>query len=694
MEFLPLIGIFSRKVFAQPSVKHILGGAVCRLYFWDWLGRWRDLTAVAGWGLRRTSKHPRRFALRRQLPYIALEDGFLRSFGVGYKSPSVSLIVDDVGIFYASDRPSRLEKLLVSPEDIVGGNEDDCDRAIAMIRDFGLSKYNLSPDFPVIDFNTGNVHKILVVDQTSNDASIEYGGAKAATFLEMLDAALIENPDSIIFVKTHPEVSLGGKQGHFGNLSSDPRIVALVEPVNPISLLSYVDHVYVVTSHLGFEALLVGKEVTCFGLPWYAGWGVTNDRQVCARRSRSRNVRELFVAAYIRYTRYLNPTTLEEGNIFHAISWLQDQREQDRVCSGRTIAIGFRRWKASNVLPFLSLDRRRVKFVRSASGAARLNPGPADRLVVWGVQAHKEVEKLALRSGAKLVKMEDGFLRSVGLGSDYLAPLSLVLDGEGLYFDARHPSDLENLLNYAKFSDSDLKRASSIRQLIVSEGISKYNVGLGGRPEWPSCGRRTVLIPGQVDDDASIRFGCHDVASNVALLKAVRCSLPEAYLVYKPHPDVLAKNRVGRLHLNEAMKYADYVELDHSIAGCIEAADEIHTMTSLAGFDALLRMKPVVVYGRPFYAGWGLTLDRLSIPRRTRKLCLDELVAASLIHYPIYWDPELKGFTSCEAVIRMIIESRDRDLKKSAKYNSFSGRAWRCWRKLGTWASAGFLLKW
>ena len=83
-------------------------------------------------------------------------------------------------------------------------------------------------------------------------------------------------------------------------------------------------------------------------------------------------------------------------------------------------------------------------------------------------------------------------------------------------------------------------------------------------------------------------------------------------------------------------------------------------MTSLSGFDALLRGKRVVVYGRPFYAGWGLTEDRLSIPRRQRQLTLDALVAGALLRYPIYWDPILKGYTTCEAVLRNIVETRDR----------------------------------
>ena len=117
-------------------------------------------------------------------------------------------------------------------------------------------------------------------------------------------------------------------------------------------------------------------------------------------------------------------------------------------------------------------------------------------------------------------------------------------------------------------------------------------------------------------------------------------------------------------------------------------------MTSLTGFDALLRGKRVVTYGQPFYAGWGLTEDRCGVARtmavgtqndkrygafgnhldhesgvacdqgfnalkrRTRRLSLDELVAGALLRYPIYWDEKLRGYTTCEAVINRLVEER------------------------------------
>ena len=146
------------------------------------------------------------------------------------------------------------------------------------------------------------------------------------------------------------------------------------------------------------------------------------------------------------------------------------------------------------------------------------------------------------------------------------------------------------------------------------------------------------------------------VRTNLQLIKAARTRYPDAFIVYKPHPDVLSGNRAGVVG-GDVSLFVDHIETTASVVSCIDACDVVVTMTSLSGFDALLRQKKVVVYGRPFYSGWGLTEDVLTIPRRSRKISLNEFVAISLLHYPIYWDPVLKGYTTCEAVLNRIIES-------------------------------------
>lgn len=339
----------------------------------------------------------------------------------------------------------------------------------------------------------------------------------------------------------------------------------------------------------------------------------------------------------------------------------------------RMFGIGFRRWKAANIKPMLSLDPHAVQFVKDIGAARNISFQPNDYVFFWGATPPQGLAELAKARGAHLLYIEDGFIRSVGLGSDLIRPLSLVLDKRGIYFDATRVSDLEHLLNTESFSDEELTRARAARQFIVEHGITKYNLEPRQSVNWSAGGKEIILVPGQVEDDASIRFGCTTINTNLGLLQAVRSANPNAFIVYKPHPDVVSGNRIGNIAQEAALRFADYVETGVSVVSCIEACDEVHTMTSLAGFDALLRKKRVVTYGQPFYAGWGLTEDRAESPcafaRRQRQLTLDELVAGALLRYPIYWDWELKGYTTCEAVLYRIVEQRA-ELEKNGKLHT------------------------
>ena len=647
----------------------------------------RKAVAVAGWGRKKSGLRAERWAKKYTMPCWRLEDGFLRSFGTGHRFPALSLVVDDAGIYYDSRSPSALENLLVSDTDVLAGIGPQVQLARSLILKHRLSKYNHAPMLVPACLRADDVQRVLVVDQTHGDLSVGFGGATAQSFTAMLEAALAENPQATVYVKTHPEVSAGRKSGYLTKLQDDARTVVLREAINPLSLIEQMDRVYVVTSTMGFEALLAGKPVRVFGMPWYAGWGATEDEHICARRTRLRSVDELFAAAYFHYARYLNPVTHARGSIFDVINWLVLQRQTMTQYSGRMVCVGFRRWKAANVKPLLSLEPHQVIFVSDVDAAKRLNLQPHDCLLHWGRQAPAGLADLAQGASARVLQMEDGFVRSVGLGSDLIRPLSLALDEMGIYFDPTQASALEQTLGTTAFTAELLQRARGVRDFIVSHGISKYNLEPRGMARWPSHGRRVLLVPGQVEDDASIRYGCPGIACNLDLLQAARQAHPDAFIVYKPHPDVLSSNRKGKLARSQALLWADHVETDWSVVSCIDACDEVHTMTSLTGFDALLRGKKVVTYGLPFYAGWGLTQDMVqgaaALERRTRQLTLDELVAAVLLLYPLYWDWELKGYTTCEAVLHRIVEARHALEVRGDLDKLRLGFVRRQWRKLG-----------
>jgi capsular polysaccharide export protein len=148
-----------------------------------------------------------------------------------------------------------------------------------------------------------------------------------------------------------------------------------------------------------------------------------------------------------------------------------------------------------------------------------------------------------------------------------------------------------------------------------------------------------VLVTGQVADDRSVLRGGGGL-DNLALLRRARTHEPDAHIVFKPHPDVEAGHRKGHVPDAQALEYADEIDRTSSIAALLDRVDAVHVLTSLAGFEALMRGREVVTHGVPFYAGWGLTHDLGAVPaRRTRQRTLDELVAATLILYPRYLDP-------------------------------------------------------
>lgn len=667
------LATFSRGIAGIPHVEALLGCQ--RLVTRPSDADAGSFDAVVAWG-EKPHKNRRAvdYARRHDLALWRVEDGFLRSVGLGAEGdPPLSVVLDGDGIYYDARGPSRLERLCAQsdvddPELVARAGA-----VMATIRRHRLSKYNCAPP--------GDLHlpaterpRVLVIDQTYGDKSVECGLADAGTFDAMLRAALAENPGAEILVKTHPDVVAGKKRGYLETVPDDPRVRVLGTPVNPIALLEHVDRAYVVTSQLGFEALVMGVPVACFGAPFYAGWGLTDDRARIERRSRDLSLEQLFAAAYILYPRYVDPDTGQPCDVERVADHLALQRDMFARNAGKVFCFGFQVWKRNYVRSYLRSPGNDVAFPRSARHARWLGFDHTSTLLVWGQRESAEVRELARRHGVAVWRMEDGFLRSVGLGSDLATPASLVVDRRGIYYDPSRASELEELLQHAEFDAGEIDRAAALRAAMIESRISKYNVGADLSVDVPPD-RQVVLVPGQVEDDASVRLGCRDVRSNLALLEAARAEQSGAFIIFKPHPDVLSGNRRGSVAPRDAERLADHVETGASLPRCLAVADRVYTMTSLVGFEALLRGVDVVVFGRPFYAGWGLTDDRNPLARRTRRRTLDELVAATLIRYPRYLNRHTGRFTNPEVVVAELRRERDAIDTVSALHASWPRRA-------------------
>jgi capsular polysaccharide export protein len=348
---------------------------------------------------------------------------------------------------------------------------------------------------------------------------------------------------------------------------------------------------------------------------------------------------EAVFAALLAATRWADPFrarpwTAEEG-LRQLAQWRAAEAEHRRIVA----CTGIEWFKRRRIRAALASGAGGPRIVARGGRAIRLAREAGGAVGVWASVMPPDLPARCAAAGVELVQLEDGFIRSAGLGVLLAPAASLVCDPRGIHYDSETESGLERLLAATEFDAALLARAARLREALIARGITKYNLS-GAAPalDLPPE-RRAILVPGQVEDDAAIRRGGARIRTNLDLLRAVRRENPEALLLYKPHPDVEAGMRAGAVPPREAAALADRVLSGVPIASVYGLVQEVHVISSLAGFEALLRGLRVVTWGRPFYAGWGLTEDRDPPPRRSRRLSLDALVAGALILYPRYQDP-------------------------------------------------------
>lgn len=579
---------------------------------------------VLVWGRSPTAWRGEKLAARANVPLVRVEDAFLRSVLPGRASgaPPLGLLIDPVGVHFDSSQPSGMEQVLqvgLQNSNIL----NQTDRLLSSLIEADLSKYSIHSS----ELHAPEPGYVLVIDQIMGDASIRHSGATAASFRLMLQTALSDFPDHRVVIRSHPETSLGLRAGHFGPADASGRVSLLTSPVSPHKLLASAAAVYVVSSQIGFEAILHGHRPRVFGQPFYAGWGLTDDAQPLPRRTRRLTREELFTGAMLVAPLWYDPCRDRLCGLDDVIHQLQAEVRAWREDKSGHVATGMRLWKRGRLQAVFG-GAKPLRFRDDPVAADQLATGTGRGLLIW---AGKEPAGFA--PNAPCLRVEDGFLRSRGLGAELVPPMSLVTDDLGIYYDPTRPSRLEVLIA-TPLTDFQRARTQALLARLKAKGLSKYNLG-GAVPDLPTG--HCILVPGQVEDDASIRLGAGEVRTNLALLKAARTANPGAVILYKPHPDVEAGLRPGAVDANGL---ADMVVSATNPAALLDQVQEVWTMTSLLGFEALIRGVSVTCLGAPFYAGWGLTRDLWQVPdRRTARPDLEQLVHAALIAYPRYWDP-------------------------------------------------------
>ncbi|MGR3633518.1 MAG: capsular polysaccharide biosynthesis protein [Limimaricola soesokkakensis] len=580
-----------------------------------------DLVGV--WGQSPTAWRGEALAQRRGAQLVRIEDAFLRSVRPGRAGgPPLGLLIDHGGAHFDAGTVSDLESLLATHSLDDTALLDRARDGIARLREAELSKYTgFDPETPVPEPGY-----VLVIDQTAGDAAVRASRGDRNRFLEMLFEAREAHPGARIVIKTHPETQQGFRAGHFRPDDLGPGMSFCDAPVSPWRLLDGAIAVHVFSSQMGFEAILAGHRPVVHGQPFYAGWSLSEDRDPVWRRQRRLTRAQLFAAAMILYPHWHDPLRDRACSCEEALDAIEAETRAWREDRAGWVATGMRLWKRRHLQAGFGTVRP-VIFADPPARAARRAERSGRRLMVWGDREAPE--------GA--VRIEDGFLRSKGLGAALVPPASLALDDLGLHYDPRRESRLERLIAASPaLPDHARRRASRLVERLIATGLSKYNLAGVALPELPT-GRR-ILVPGQVEDDAAIRLGAAQVRTNRGLLEAVRAAHPNAVILYKPHPDVEAGLRPGAVP--DAERLADVVLADTDILAALAVADEVWTITSGTGFEALLRGVKVTCLGTPFYAGWGLTRDLgPPCPRRVGRPDITALAHAALIGWPRYFDP-------------------------------------------------------
>jgi capsular polysaccharide export protein len=573
--------------------------------------------------------HPRRLILPPEVPATAARILSLAGWDLATPDETARRAVwnvtpgaqGDIGLFplHLGD-PARIAGLAIDPgsdarlgRPLARRLEDDppddtalldaARAAMARMRHWGLVTAPLPPAPPAPAPDPGYV---LILDQPVREA-------RRNDIQELLFLAAEEHPGAPLRVLSPPDGQVRDTDLTGGAARIEGPLHAILEGARAV---------YTVSAALGFDAIMAGHKPVVTGEPVWAGRGLTDDRGPVTRRRRTLTRAQLFAAVMIEAPLWYDPHRDALCDIGTALSAEAALLRAAREDAQGYVAAGFRLWKRGWAAPMLG---GRVCFARSAERGVAAARETGRSLVVWGSDAPEG----ALRA-------EDGFLRSNGLGARLVPPVSLVLDDLGIYFDPARESRLERLIaRSAALPDAEIERTRQLVARLCSLGLSKYNLRGGDAPLAPG----TILVPGQVEDDASVRLGAGEVRTNLGLLRHAREANPDAQIVYKPHPDVAAGLRAGRVDEAAVREFADAI-VTGDPAQLLGPGVRVWTMTSLLGFEALLRGCEVTTLGAPFYAGWGLTRDLGPVPsRRTARPGLAGLAHAALIGYPRYRDP-------------------------------------------------------
>ncbi|MGP9517874.1 capsular polysaccharide export protein, LipB/KpsS family [Psychrobacter sp. AOP7-C1-14] len=223
-------------------------------------------------------------------------------------------------------------------------------------------------------------------------------------------------------------------------------------------------------------------------------------------------------------------------------------------------------------------------------------------IYIWGYKAPQYFIEYVREQGLDIFFLEDGFIRSGPDDDSSAPPLSIVMDSQAPYFDTTRPNDLTDLIANFDFEQNgyDETLAQEMLDYYVSHRVSKYNHQpyVDVVPIYGIKSKERILVLGQVPHDDSLKYGGGE---GITLLDVVNQAIEEnsdAQIIVKPHPMTL--DDTSLVSILTALDCLILTQPIH-LVDALETIDHVYTITSLGGFEALLRGKKVTTLGEPFY---------------------------------------------------------------------------------------------
>lgn len=313
-----------------------------------------------------------------------------------------------------------------------------------------------------------------------------------------------------------------------------------------------------------------------------------------------------------------------------------------------SLLVGFSNWKLFFIEKFI-----KEKFLFSTKKINFINlffhilfaPTKPKKIYIWGYEIGHWALLVSKIFNIKISRVEDGYLRSFDLGKEHNQANSLVIDNESLHFDKNGKSIIHELISEEIDEKITNQHAEYFIKFCKNNFITKYSAI--NKKHLDTIERINNLFPaanfigvvGQKPNDKSMIYGNPKSYSNFSIFYKALKENKDSIIIFKQHPDVvdnLLTDILIRLFCIFSKRTFFIKDKFLSPIYFINRSNVIYTISSTIGLEALIHDKKTVVFGTPFYAGYGLTEDRVKIERKKKLITKEQLIYNYIYRYCKY----------------------------------------------------------